>query len=145
MRITKHTDFALRVLIFLASRPGERVSTERIAQAHGISLAHLQKVVRRLGELGFLRLVRGSGGGVELARDPEDVSIGAVVRALDDATSLVECFEPATDTCVISSACRLKGSLRVAQEAFYAALDDTNLQEIVAGKVGARLRELTGG
>ena len=144
MRITKHTDFALRVLIYLAVRPGERVSTKSIADANGISTAHLQKVVRGLGELGYLQLHRGSGGGVELAREPVDVLVGDVVRALDDATSLVECFEPATDACVISPACRLKGVLHVAQEAFYAALDDTTLEELVAGKVGQRLRSLTG-
>lgn len=143
VRITKHTDFALRVLIYLASHPSERVSTKCIATAHGLSVAHLQKVVRALSELGYVDLHRGAGGGVELSRDAEDVSIGAVIRALDDSDSLVECFDPATNSCVIVPACRLKGALRVAQEAFYAALDDMTLADVVAGKAASKLRGLT--
>lgn len=144
MRINKHTDYSLRVLLYLASHPGERVATQHIADAHQISAAHLQKVVRRLGELELVELHRGQGGGVELAVDPAELSIGAAVRSLDDATALVECFLAETDNCAISSACRLKGALGKAQEAFYAALDDLTLADLVSGRAGARLRALTG-
>lgn len=143
MRLTRHTDYALRVLVFLAARPGERFSTQSIADAYGISLAHLHKVVRALGELGLVALHRGAGGGVELARDPDDVSVGAVVRALDHEDALVECFRPEDDDCVISPACALKGALRSAQRAFYADLDPLTLGDVVRGQGGARLRALT--
>lgn len=143
MRVTKHTDYALRVLMYLAARPGERVATERVAIAYGISLNHLHKVVRALGELEILTLVRGAGGGIELGRDPAQISIGSVMRALDDQAALVECFSPETDACVISPVCGLKGALKQAQEAFYASLDPVTLASLLTGRGAARLRKLT--
>ena len=143
MRITKHTDYALRVLLFLAVRPGQRISTQSIADAHGISLNHLHKVVRALGDLGLLVLVRGATGGIELAVDPAKVTVGSVMRELDDQSALIECFQSETDDCVISPACGLKGALREAQEAFYASLDGVNLKDLASGKRAARLRKLT--
>ena len=142
MRVTKHTDYALRVLIFLATHPNERVSTQRIADAHQISLNHLQKVVRSLGSYGFVTLHRGACGGVELARDSKDISIGEVVRKLDNNEALVECFQSEGNRCVISPVCMLKGALGNAQEAFYASLDEVALADVVRGRRAAALREL---
>jgi len=144
MRITKHTDYALRVLVYLAARGEVRVPTQEIADAYGISGNHLQKVVRALGEMNLVRLQRGPGGGVELAVDPADVSIGVVMRGLDELDTLVECFSAETDACVISPACTLKSALRVAQEAFYASLDELTLADVIKGKRAKALRTLTG-
>ncbi len=144
MRVTLHTDYALRVLIFLAVRPGQRVATQVIAESYGISLNHLHKVVRALGELGHVALHRGAHGGIELAADPDQISIGAVVRALDDDSALVECFRPDTKQCVISPACALQGALRSAQAAFYAELDPLTLGALVQGRAASKLRALTG-
>lgn len=144
MRVTKHTDYALRVLIFLAVRPGERVSTQTIADAFAISSNHLQKVVRHLGQLDLVTLHRGAAGGVELAREPVEVNIGEVMRALDDREGLIECFNEATNACVISPACELKGALGDAQEAFYASLDSLTLRDIIKGKRHKQLRKLSG-
>ncbi len=144
MRITKHTDYALRVLLFLAARPRERVATHAIADAYGISLNHLLKIARSLGELGYLELHRGAGGGIELACDPSEISVGAVMRALDDRDALIECFQSETDTCVISPSCGLKSALRAAQEAFYSSLDPLTIGAL-AKRRGNKLRELTGG
>lgn len=143
MRLTVHTDYALRVLIYLAIRPDERVPTASIAEAYQISLHHLHKVVRALGDLGVVKLQRGGGGGVELARSPDDISVGEVVRALDDEDGLVECFRAETDACAISPACALKGALRRAEEAFYAELDAVTLAAIVRGSLRSKLRRLT--
>lgn len=142
MRVTKHTDYALRVLIYLAARPEVRVPTKQIAAAHGISLAHLHKVVAALGELGHVDMRRGAAGGVMLARDRKDISIGAVMRALDESSTLIECFDPELDHCVISPACELKSALRRAQEAFYAELDGLHLSDLVAGSRTRELRSL---
>ncbi|MFT7667762.1 MAG: Rrf2 family nitric oxide-sensitive transcriptional repressor [Planctomycetota bacterium] len=144
MRITKHIDYALRVLIFLGVRPHERVSTPLIASAFGISSNHLLKVVRALGQLGLVNLHRGAAGGVELALEPEEINIGAVIRAMDDSEGLIECFQEETNTCVIAPACELKGALRDAQEAFYSVLDPITLKDIIRGKRAKRLRALSG-
>lgn len=143
MRVNLHTDYALRVLVYMAVRPDERVPTATIATAFGVSLHHLHKVVRALGGLGLVALHRGAGGGVELARSPDEIRIGAVVRALDDDKALVECFQPGSVACVIAPACALKGALKQAQEAFYAELDPLTLAAVVQGKRAARLRSLT--
>jgi len=143
VRLTLHTDYALRVLVYLAVRPNDRVATASIAEAYQISVHHLHKVVRALGELGVVTLHRGSGGGVELARPPEEISVGEVVRALDDENMLVECFRAETDACAISPACTLQGALRRAEEAFYAELDAVMLSTAVRGSLRSKLRRLT--
>jgi Rrf2 family nitric oxide-sensitive transcriptional repressor len=145
VRITKHTDYALRVLLYLAVRGDERATSHAIAEAHGISLHHLHKVVRSLAGLGLVRLYRGAGGGVELARPADEISVGTTMRALDELDALIECFDPATDACVISPVCGLKGALRDAQEAFYASLDAVTIAAAAGGARTARLRDLTGG
>ena len=142
MRITKHTDYALRTLLFLAVRNDERATSKAIADAHGISLHHLHKIVRALAELGLVRLQRGPGGGVELAQAPEEISVGAVMRGLDDTDALIECFDKETNTCVIAPACGLKSALRTAQEAFYATLDQVTIAEIASGRNKLRLRRV---
>ncbi len=144
MRITKHTDYALRVLLYLGVRAEQRVPTQTIAEAYGISHAHLQKIVRALAALDLVALHRGAGGGVELACAPEEISVGAVMRELDDQDALIECFQPATDTCVVSPSCGLKSALRVAQEAFYASLDPLTIGAVLRRR-STQLRDLTGG
>ncbi len=144
MRINQHTDYALRVLVFLACHPGERVTTRVISDAFKLSHAHLQKVVRSLGELGVVELARGRNGGVALARAPEEISVGAVLRALDEDQPIVECFDPATDQCVISPVCALRGAFATAREAFYAALDGVTIAAIVRGRRTAQLRGFMG-
>jgi Rrf2 family nitric oxide-sensitive transcriptional repressor len=144
LRITKHTDYGLRVLLFLGVRPEERVPTQTIADAYGISHSHLQKIVRALAGLDLVRLHRGADGGVELAQAPNEISVGAVMRGLDEQDALIECFQPETDTCVVSSSCGLKASLRVAQEAFYASLDPLTIGAVIKRRA-SRLRDLTGG
>ena len=143
MRITKQTDYSLRILIYLASRPGERIASKQIAEAHGISLNHLHKIVCVLGELGYLDVYRGAQGGLELSRDLKSISIGAVMRSIDDTSSLVECFDEETNRCVISPVCGLKGALKRAQEAFYQSLDPVTLADVVKGSLANRLRALT--
>ncbi len=143
MRVTKHTDYALRVLIYLGSRKSGRVTTQSIADAFQISTSHLQKVVRGLGELGLVNLYRGVHGGIELACPPDESSVGEVVRAFDDKDGWIECFQAETDECVVSSACGLKGALRSAQEAFYSSLDPLTIATVI-GRRGAALRRLTG-
>lgn len=145
MRITKHTDYALRVLMFLAVREQQRVAVQVIAEAHGISLHHLHKITRALAGLGLVQLHRGAGGGVQLAREPAAISVGAVMRALDDTDGLIECFDRELNTCVIAPACRLTGALRDAQEAFYSSLDPLTIADVTSGRRHARLRNLTGG
>ena len=142
MRLTSHNDFALRTLIFLACHRGRRVTTREVADAFDISHPHLLKVVNQLGRLGVIEVKRGKNGGISLAREPERISIGSVLRTLEDDSHLVECFDDERNQCVISPACVLKKALARALEAFYGELDGLDLGTVVSGKRATHLRKL---
>lgn len=132
MRLTRYSDYSLRVLMYLAVRPEHRATIDEISAAYGISRAHLTKVVHDLGRAGLLETVRGRGGGLRLARTPEEIAVGDVVRRTEERMDLVECFDPATSQCRIESACGLRGALGEALDAFLAALDRYTLADLVA-------------
>jgi Rrf2 family nitric oxide-sensitive transcriptional repressor len=132
MRLTAYTDYSLRLLMFVAVK-GERLSTiEEVSKAYGISHNHLMKVAHRLGQEGFLETVRGRKGGLRLGRAPERISLGQVVRTMEEDMDLVECFAVAQGGCVISGPCRLNGVLREALRAFLTVLDGYTLADLVA-------------
>ncbi|MEE4661620.1 MAG: Rrf2 family transcriptional regulator [Halieaceae bacterium] len=133
MRLTSYTNYAMRILMYCALHPQDRVTIPEIAEQFGISKAHLLKAARQLGQLGYLQTLRGRGGGVALAMAPEDISVGEVVRSLESADDFVECFNPATNTCRLAGACRLTGLLQQGLEAFYRELDKQTLADL-AGK-----------
>jgi len=140
VRLRTFTDYSLRVLMYLAARPGVTATTAEIAAAFGISESHLTKVVHQLGRLGLLRNARGRGGGIELGRPAASINVGAVVRSAEADDDLVECFDPETNRCVIAPACRLRGVLGEALEALYATLDKYTLEDITQNR--QRLQKL---
>jgi Rrf2 family nitric oxide-sensitive transcriptional repressor len=132
MQLTYFTDYALRVLIYAAVRPGSRCLTSDVATAFGMSRHHVVKVVNELRHLGYLDTTRGRDGGFALARQPDRIRIGEVVRRTEGSMALVECFNRDTNTCPLSPACGLKGVLREAFDAFLAVLDRATLADLVA-------------
>jgi len=131
VRLTSFTDYSLRVLIFLAADPGRRATIAEVASAFDISENHLTKVVHFLGKEGWLLNVRGKGGGMNLAQAPERIVIGRVVRATEGAPQPAECFGSHPERCRIHRACRLRGVLKEAADAFYAVLDRYTLADLV--------------
>jgi Rrf2 family nitric oxide-sensitive transcriptional repressor len=129
MRLTTFSDYALRVAIYLGVHPGELCTVAGIAQSYGISANHLMKVVHHLGQKGYVETVRGKGGGMRLARAPEKINLGELVRATEEQR-LVECFEPGS-ACRIESACALRGILGDALESFFAVLDRHTLADLL--------------
>jgi Rrf2 family nitric oxide-sensitive transcriptional repressor len=129
MRLTLFTDFALRALMRLAGEPARSFATNEIAAEFGISRNHLAKVVRDLADGGFITTQRGAGGGFSLARPPQSITIGEVVRALEARQVLVECFRDDGGACALTPRCRLKMRLAAAREAFMRELDATTLAE----------------
>jgi Rrf2 family nitric oxide-sensitive transcriptional repressor len=132
MRLTQHTDYAIRVLMFAASLwdSGRLASIREIAEAFGVSENHLMKVVHRLGQGGFLQTVRGRNGGLRLAREPARIRIGEVVRGIEEDFSLVECFTDRS-TCPLTGACGLARALDRAKAAFIGELDRYTLADVV--------------
>jgi Rrf2 family nitric oxide-sensitive transcriptional repressor len=145
MKLSLFSDYSLRTLMYGAVS-GELFQLDAVTAAYGISRHHLAKVVHRLGRLGYLETQRGRGGGIRLARPPEDIRIGRLVRETEQQTTLVECFDAATNTCPLDGSCRLKALLGEAQGAFYATLDRYTLRDLVTGPHRARMhRALLGG
>ena len=128
MRLTSFTDFALRTLMRLAAEPERSFATSEIATEFRISRNHLAKVVHDLASGGFITTQRGVGGGFRLTRPPQSITLGEVVRALEDE-ALVECFREDGGACVLTPRCRLKAKLAAAREAFLRELDATTLAE----------------
>ena len=116
MRLTVHTDYALRLLMFLGAHREELVTIQEVSDAYGISKNHLMKVAHQLGLLGYIETVRGRGGGLRLAVEPEDISLEEVVRETEEDFALVECLDSARNQCAISKACLLQGIVSEATE-----------------------------
>lgn len=142
MRLTRYSDYSLRVLIYLALRAGHRATVEEVAESYGISRAHLTKVVHALGRAGFVETIRGRGGGLRLSRSPDAINVGDVVRHTEGRMDLVECFDPETSSCRIEPACALRGVLEEALDAFLATLDEHTLADLVARRRKPLLRLL---
>ncbi|MCG6968645.1 MAG: Rrf2 family transcriptional regulator [Gammaproteobacteria bacterium] len=131
MQLTLHTDYALRVLIYLSTHPEKTVTIDEITDFYEISRNHLVKVVHNLSSKGFINTSRGKHGGMQLSRPPQDISIGDVVRQIEANFDIVECFNPSTKKCRVLPICNLKTVLQQANEAFLAFLDQYSLADAV--------------
>ncbi|TVQ27900.1 MAG: Rrf2 family transcriptional regulator [Wenzhouxiangella sp.] len=141
MRVTRYTDYGLRVLMYLALQGQRRSTIREISEAFGISRNHLMKVVQQLAALGYVNAVRGVGGGLLLARPPGQVRLGEVLVDMEPDLGLVECMRP-EGTCVISPVCRLSGALDEALKSFVDTLNRHTLADLVEPAVADRLRLL---
>lgn len=130
MQLTLHSDYALRLLLYLMSHSTRKVTTREVAEAYGISLNHLTKVAKSLTKAGWLVAARGGGGGLTLAPHTPQARIGEIVRFTETRDEVAECFNPVTNTCPIIAVCRLKPVLYRAQKAFYDVLDTVTIQEM---------------
>lgn len=130
MRLTTYTDYALRVLMYLATHRDRLVTISEIAEVHGISKNHLMKVVYQLGLSGMVETLRGRSGGLRLNREPEDINIGEVVRKTETDFYMAECFDPSGKQCLYSPACVLKDVLHSATAAYLDVLDHVTLASL---------------
>lgn len=130
MRLTLHSDYALRVLIQVGLTDGKLTTIDGIAASFGISRHHLTKVVNDLSQKGYLDTVRGRHGGMRLKREPDEINIGQVVRDTEDNLCVVGCLE-SRGYCRIERACVLRGVLSEATEAFLAVLDAHTLADLI--------------
>ena len=94
MRLTVYTDYALRMLMYLALKDDGLATIEEIAQSYGISKNHLMKVAHQLGVAGYVDTVRGRNGGLRLAKPAKAIGLGEVVRHTEPDMAIVMCFEP---------------------------------------------------
>lgn len=143
MRLLRSTDLALRVLMRLAVAAGATPTTRQVAEDMDVPYTHAAKVVAELQHLGLVDARRGRGGGLSLTEKGRTASVGAVVRAFEGDGDVVDCEGPTP--CPLNSGCRLRGALRRAQEAFFAALDPVTVADIVSEPTGALLLGISRG
>jgi Rrf2 family nitric oxide-sensitive transcriptional repressor len=139
MRLTVFTDYALRVLMFLALEPKRRVRIREVAEGYGISHNHLMKVVNKLTRAELVEASRGVNGGLILARPAGDITVGEVVRKCEDEIALVECFRE-DNQCVITPDCVLAKVFAHALEEFLAILDQYTIADLVSPRTKLRKR-----
>ena len=142
MRLTTFTDYSLRVLIYLGLRDNALATIGDIATAYGISKNHLMKVVHYLGQQGYVDTQRGKSGGLRLARAPEQINLGQLVRDTEAQTVLLECFGPEASDCRIEPVCALRGILARSLQAFYAVLYEHTLADVLHNR--AQLTHILG-
>jgi len=133
MRLTAHTDYSLRLLIYLALRPDTPATVAEVAAANDLSQHHLAKVSQNLVRLGYLRAMRGRNGGIILAVPAGEINLGDLVRSIEPDWNLVGCFSD-PDSCAITPACRLKGLLKDATDAFLGVLDQHSVGDLIANR-----------
>ena len=138
MRLTLHTDYGVRVLLYLAAAPERRGTVRQISAAYGISSHHLGKVATSLADAGLVTTSAGRCGGLTLVGDPSDVSLGAVVRLLEPDFAFVECLI-GEGRCAIDGCCVAKGAFERAGQAFLSELDGTSLADAAAQRRGMQV------
>ena len=129
MKLTTQTDYALRTLMYLATRT-TRANVADISELFGISVNHVAKVVNLLARHGYIRSIRGVGGGIELGKAPEEISVGAVISLMETDMHLLACVGN-DETCVIHSFCKLKGVLAEAERIQREYLDGVTLADVI--------------
>jgi Rrf2 family nitric oxide-sensitive transcriptional repressor len=130
MYINRFSDLTLRMLMYLASRADPMQATVTVRAAAtlmNVPYNHLVKVAHQLGQQGFLVTTKGQGGGVRLARSPESITIGSILRVTEPVTSVIDC---ATQACPLTGACLLKDALDIGYQAFLSKLDEITLAQV---------------
>jgi Rrf2 family nitric oxide-sensitive transcriptional repressor len=138
MRLTVYTDYALRLLMYLAVKDDGLATIAEVAESYGISKNHLVKVAHQLGVAGYVGTVRGRAGGLRLAKPPEKIGLGEIVRRTEPDMALVPCFKPVDAPCTIRSCCVLRRALDKARLAFVEVLDGYSLSDLVAPRDSLR-------
>ena len=147
MKLTAYSNYALRSLQLAALKAPDLIRVDDVVKVHGLARPHIVKIVHELGRAGYLETQRGRGGGFKLARAPEDIIVGDVVRLTEGPLDLVECFNPEVNTCPLIGICKLSRALHKATRAFMAVLDDLTLADIASnrGDLLARIAPLEEG
>lgn len=129
MELTRFTDYSLRLLMYSALHSNERLKMSEVAQAFGIAENHLSKIVNKLSHLGYIQTTRGIGGGIQLAKPPENINLGQLVRATEISLNLIDCKKP--HPCPITPVCALIPIFNEAVNAFLTTLDKYSLADLV--------------
>ncbi|MBC5784693.1 Rrf2 family transcriptional regulator [Ramlibacter sp. USB13] len=133
MRLARMTDYAIRLLMYVAQHPDRLCTIAEVAAAYDISEAHLMKITHQLALDGWLETTRGKGGGMRLARPATEIRIGEVVRTMEPDFFIVECFATG-HSCMLHGSCALTGAMDGALRSFMDHLDGITLADVLPAR-----------
>jgi len=142
MRLTRQTNYAMRILMYCAANTERLSRIPEIAAAYNVSELFLFKILQPLVENGLIETVRGRNGGVRLGRPAEQISLFDVVRVTEESFAMAECFEKDAVECPLVDSCGLNSALREALNAFFEVLARYSIADLVAQR--ANVRDLLG-
>ena len=138
MRLTRQTNYAMRILMYCAANTGKLSRIPEIASAYGVSELFLFKILQPLVENGLVETVRGRNGGVKLGRPAEQISLFDVVRVTEESFAMAECFEKDATECPLVDSCGLNAALREALNAFFEVLARYSIADLIAARPNVR-------
>lgn len=142
MRLTKQSNYAVRILMYCAANSDELSKVAIIAKVYDVSEYFLFKILQPLVDKGYVETVRGRSGGIRIAKPADTITLGEVIRAAEDKFVMAECFEDDTTTCPLLSSCAFNAALSEALGAFFNVLDSYTIEDLVSNK--SRVQELLG-
>jgi Rrf2 family iron-responsive transcriptional regulator len=134
MRLTKQTNYAVRMLMYCAANDGHLSRVPEIARAYGVSELFLFKILQPLNRAGLVETVRGRNGGVRLGRAADKITLFDVIRVTEDSFAMAECFEEGVVECPLVDSCGLNSALRKALNAFFDVLADYTIDDLVKAR-----------
>ena len=134
MRLTRQTNYAIRLMMYCAANPDGLSRVADVAKAYGVSELFLFKILQTLVENRLVETVRGRNGGVRLARPPETITLFDIVTVTEDSFAMADCFEKEASDCPLIDACSLSAALRRALGAFFEVLEEYSIADLVAAK-----------
>jgi len=138
VRLTRQTNYAVRILMYCAANEGRLSRIPEIAQAYSVSELFLFKILQPLVEAGLVETVRGRNGGVRLGRDASQITLFDVVRVTEESFSMAECFDSDSADCPLIDSCGLNSALREALGAFFAVLEKHTIADLVRSRSDVR-------
>jgi Rrf2 family iron-responsive transcriptional regulator len=138
MRLTRQTNYAMRILMYCAANDGQLSRITEIAAAYSVSELFLFKILQPLVENGLVVTVRGRNGGVRLGRPAAEISLFDVVRVTEENFAMAECFENDAADCPLVDSCALNAALREALGAFFDVLSRHSIADMVKERVDMR-------
>ena len=130
MRLTKQTNYAIRIMMYCAANEGKLSQIPEIASAYNLSEAFLFKILKPIVKHGFVESIRGRNGGIRLARPSAEIKLSEVVRITEDNFAMADCFDADGTDCPLLDHCGLNSALKEALDAFFAVLDKYTINDI---------------
>ena len=138
MRLTRQTNYAIRILMYCAANDGQLSRIPEIAAAYSVSELFLFKILQPLVEAGLVQTVRGRNGGVRLGRPAQNINLFDVVRVTEESFAMAECFENDATECPLIDSCGLNSALREALGAFFEVLAKHTIADLVRNRSSVR-------